>query len=366
MIKAPKFDIENSNIALLGSEFEKKVRIAAANHERSWDNAGQKVGLEIWRMEQFNVKPWPKDQYGHFFSGDSYIVLNTYKKDPNNDALVYDVHFWIGTDSTQDEYGAAAYKTVELDDLLGGAPVQHREVQGFESQLFLSYFPTIQILKGGAASGFNHVKPEEYQPRLLHIRTATGTKTVVVEEVEMSNKSLNKGDVFILDKGIHLYQFTPSGASGKEKMKAAQLARALDDERKGLPEVHVFDENETGSDADAFWTALGGRTTIPDKVEDKPATNEKKLFRLSDESGSLVFHPVADVSKSALDTNDVFILDAGYEVFVWVGKGASKEEGAKGMGYATDYLAKNNRPKALPISRIMEGGENEAFNAAWH
>lgn len=32
--------------------------------------------------------------------------------------LKYDLHFWIGADSTQDEYGTAAYKTVELDTLV--------------------------------------------------------------------------------------------------------------------------------------------------------------------------------------------------------------------------------------------------------
>lgn len=32
--------------------------------------------------------------------------------------LLFDVHFWIGQYSSQDEYGTAAYKTVELDTLV--------------------------------------------------------------------------------------------------------------------------------------------------------------------------------------------------------------------------------------------------------
>lgn len=32
--------------------------------------------------------------------------------------LLYDVHFWIGEFSTQDEYCIAAYKTAELDTLV--------------------------------------------------------------------------------------------------------------------------------------------------------------------------------------------------------------------------------------------------------
>jgi len=171
MLTKPKtYNIADSNIANLGSDLEKKVKAAAAEKEPAWDNAGKKVGLQIWRIEKFKVKAWPTDQYGSFFDGDSYICLNTYNK-PGLPALLFDVHFWLGTHTSQDEAGTAAYKTVELDDKLGGAPIQHREVQGHESDLFLSYFNNqIKLLSGGVDSGFKHVKPEEYKPRLLHLK----------------------------------------------------------------------------------------------------------------------------------------------------------------------------------------------------
>jgi hypothetical protein len=36
-----------------------------------------------------------------------------------NSALERDIFFWLGKDSSQDEMGACAYKTVELDTCVG-------------------------------------------------------------------------------------------------------------------------------------------------------------------------------------------------------------------------------------------------------
>jgi gelsolin len=76
-------------------------------------------------------------------------------------------------------------------------------------------------MKGGADTGFRKVKPEEYTPRLLHF---SGTrKNVEVREVTRNKKSLNSGDVFILDHGLKIYQWNGSGSNKDERMKVCKF-----------------------------------------------------------------------------------------------------------------------------------------------
>lgn len=131
-----------------------------------FEGAGQKAGLELWRIENFEAVKQPECS-GKFHVGDSYLVLKTNEKG-------FALHFWIGNETSQDELGAVAYKAVELDAFLGGGredcsfsciyisfpssppshqnhhhyhhhhcmigPVQYRETQDCESSLFQSYF----------------------------------------------------------------------------------------------------------------------------------------------------------------------------------------------------------------------------------
>jgi hypothetical protein len=167
----------NSNMSAFGSDLDRKVKETAAACEAAWADVETGPALRVWRIERFHVVPWPEEMYGSFHVGDCYIVLKRLFDHPPHS---YSIHFWLGDESSIDERGTAAYKTVELDTKLGGTPVQYRELQGSESDVFKSYFSGLTYLPGGVESGFRTVHPDEYnnwQP----IITMVGTVKIVDE-----------------------------------------------------------------------------------------------------------------------------------------------------------------------------------------
>ncbi|XP_025106975.1 gelsolin-like protein 2 [Pomacea canaliculata] len=369
LVKAKKYDWKDSNMVLVGSETDRKVKKASAETEPAWKQAGKKPGIQIWRINKFKVTTWPTDDYGSFYSGDSYIILNTYK-DEQGDKLLYDVHFWIGKESTQDEYGTAAYKTVELDTLLDDVPVQHREVQGYESDLFKSYFPKITYWKGGVDSGFRHVTPENYRPRLLQIKGKG--KQVEAKEITLKKSKITSDDVFILDDGTCLYQFNGKTCNKDEKYKASQLLRDLKSQRPKC-RSEIVDEEDDDELVQKFFKAVDEADMKVDDDDDDDevktptiVTGPPSLYRLTDSGGQLAFSKTKeghDISKKDFKSNDVFILDTLKDLFVWIGKNASETEKGNGLTYAHNYLMKSPHP-FLPVTCLKEGMESKAFQTA--
>jgi len=349
-------DLEDSNVAGIGSEEDRAARKAAAETEPAWEGAGQAPGIEIWRIEKFEVKKIDREDHGKFFGGDSYIILSTTEDDDGE--LKWDIHFWLGGETTTDEMGTAAFKTVELDNLLDDAAVQHREVQDHESGAFMGLFdPAIRVMEGGIDSGFRHVEPESYTPRLLHVKKVG--KNTRVSQVPLVAASLNHHDVFVLDAGLKLFMFEGDLASGFEKHKAGDVIQSIRSDRDGQPEI-------CDAPSDDFWSYFDGgegEVSNEDHAPEDPAP-EPCLWKLSDDGGDLSFSKVADapLSKDMLESDDAFIVDSGTEVFVWIGAGASYGERYKAMPHAMTYLETQNRPAYLPITRLVEGGETASFN----
>uniref|UniRef100_K1PKS0 Severin n=1 Tax=Magallana gigas TaxID=29159 RepID=K1PKS0_MAGGI len=237
----------------------------------------------------------------------------TYKKE-DSDALLYDVHFWIGKYSTQDEYATAAYKTVELDTYLDDAPVQHREI-----------------------------------PRM--------------------EKYIDDTDVYILDLGLHIYQYNGQGSNKDERVrrKALQYVNSLRAERSGKAVKTTVLDQVAGGTGVFFRHLYQTEGEDFESEEDMESTDvsEHELYRLSDADGSLKFslEKEGPVGLKDFDGNDVFIFDTKQELFVWVGNHTTHEERKNALIYAHNYLKKTSHP-LIPVSCLNEGAENKSFSMA--
>lgn len=368
--------IEESNLAHIGSVEDAAARKAAAATEVNWDIAGKSEGIQIWRVENkrnedgnpnFGINPWPKERYGEFYNGDSYIILET-TKDEDTGSFVYDIYFWIGAESSQDEYGVAAYKANELDDLLDDAPVQHREVQYHESPAFLNCFSTsIKYLDGGIDSGFRDVDESfgeiSLPTRLYHIRREN--RVTRCFQVPAKCDSLNQGDTFILHTGSVVYTWFGIDSSPFEKSKTAEVAHNMVATAHG--QARLVEEVE--DDDDEFWEKIGGRGEIKEASDYKSVeaseTKETKMYILSDVD-SVIQLEEADADKSSLRSGDVCIIDTGKTIFVWIGKASTTREKSQAMLMTQHQVKIMGREGNTNVVRVKEGQESRVtgFNAA--
>ncbi|TNN69823.1 Gelsolin [Liparis tanakae] len=299
---------------------------------KEFAGAGKQPGLQIWRIENMDLKPVPKALHGSFFTGDAYILLFT------TSAPSYNVHMWLGDECSQDESGAAAIFSTQLDDFLGGGPVQYRELQNSESNTFLGYFKSgIKYQKGGVASGFQHVVTNDMNvKRLLHLK---GRRAIRATEVDMSWGSFNQGDCFIVDLGKNIYQWCGSECNRFERLKASE--------------------------------ALGPKPTIaPSTVDDEKVdtSNRKKgaLYMISDASGSMKVTAVAPSSpfkQAMMSPEECYILDNGVDknIFVWKGPKASKAERRAAMSAGQQFIKDKGYSNKTQIQVLPGGAETTLF-----
>ncbi|TVY42085.1 Severin [Lachnellula subtilissima] len=355
-----EYDIKDSNVELIGTEIDHRVKYNSAKTEPAWNDGkvGLQAGLHVWRIEDFEVIPWPKEKYGQFFDGDSYIVLHSYKvgKD-GNEKLGHEIFFWLGSKTSQDEAGTAAYKTVELDEFLQGSATQHREIQQQPSDEFVALFPRLSIRAGGVRSGFTHVETDAKTKevtlllRIFKHPSAVGRDSIIVHEVEPTWQSLDEEDVFVLDKGDKIWVWQGKKCSPMEKAKAAQvvndltLAKHVDVEVLAQTDSrsHVYPPQQHQALAPADYFALVMHL-------DNYLSTLSKKGRQSEER--------------ILTLMTFFLLDVGRTIWVWKGLGASAGERAMWLNVAQSYVRQlqgTSDAYLIPLAAVIEGNESPSF-----
>jgi len=318
--------------------------------------------VDVYRIHNFQKVDVPKELYGQFFGGDSYIVLYSYE---NNKRPAWIIYFWQGNESTADEKGTSALLTKEIFDQHNGEPVQVRIEQGREPGHFLTLFKGKMVIhKGGFASAFHNKKQTDTvvdakAPRLYQIKGTNALNAKAVE-IDPVASNLNSSDVFGLFTADNLYIWSGSNSTKEENATALTALKPLQGSRKL---VNVAE----GSEPEEFWTALGGKaeySTIKEHVEGQ---RDPRLFQCSNVTGSFRLEEAHNFVQDDLINDDVMILDLYSEVHVWIGKDSQKEEKDKAYQTAMDFVsnATDGRPKSTPIWKCNAGLEPPNFTACF-
>eukprot|EP00039_Didymoeca_costata_P018244 m.332725 g.332725 ORF g.332725 m.332725 type:complete len:884 (-) comp16996_c0_seq1:287-2938(-) len=306
--------------------------------------------LSVFRIENIkDLAPVKKNEYGQFYAGDSYVILYKYKTPGGKESAF--IYFWQGLKSTQDEKAASAIQAKNMDDEMGGYPVQVRVVMNKEPPHFYKIFANTMIVHaGGIGSGFKNVdQADEYDTdgvRLFHVRGTNDYNTRAVQVPERA-ASLNSGDCFILETPEQLYIWNGRGCSGDEREFAKRAAPRI----HGLASKNRDPETVLeGNEPEGFWKAIG---EDPEKIEDEGRpeygkidygdagsveARDPRLFHCTDARGYFWAEEIYDFDQEDLIPEDCMILDTYAEVYVWLGEEAKDNEKKDAMELAKKFV----------------------------
>ncbi|XP_052398778.1 advillin-like isoform X1 [Carassius gibelio] len=315
--------------------------------------------IQVWRIENLELKEVNPSTFGQFYGGDCYLVLYTYNRANKPQYILY---MWQGRHATQDEVTACAYQAVNLDNKYNGAPTQVRVVMGKEPRHFLAIFKGRLIIFEGGTGRPGVVNPDP-GARLFQVR-GTHEMNTKATEVPARASSLNINDVFLLKTHQNIFLWYGKGCSGDEREMGKAVADLLSEQDKQI----VME----GQEPAAFWVALGGKAPYASdkRLEKEVALHEPRLFECSNQTGRFLMTEVADFTQDDLDEDDVMLLDTWEEIFLWIGNSANQYETQESYSSAVEYLKTHpaGRDPGTPITTVKQGHEPPTFTGwfnAW-
>ncbi|KAI9324576.1 hypothetical protein DFJ73DRAFT_915603 [Zopfochytrium polystomum] len=296
---------------------------------------------------------------------------------------------WIGSAAEMDKRFCCAMYAVGLRNWMGASGKIIRESDSEETKDFLALFGGSvehEDASMAAESGLYIVEEKTYPLRVYRIHGKPNAKLTLVEPKALS---LTSDHVYLVDGGMEIFLWNGNDAGLANRSHARIIADSINTtERVGRAIVVEIDE---GKEPDRFWDLLGGERDFtpshfnPDNEFEQLAARPPKLYRIPadivDFDGLKIEHylvtsggapgfkrgsKLADgpvpLSRSMLQPNTCSVVDAGVEVYMWLGSKSS----ADCKDAATVLLARVvrldvRRPPWLALRREAEGEESEVF-----
>ncbi|OBS80227.1 hypothetical protein A6R68_21570 [Neotoma lepida] len=165
--------------------------------------------------------------------------------------------------------------------------------------------------------------PEDRSSTRVRRNLASITRIV---EVDVDANSLNSNDAFVLKLPQNNgFIWIGKGASQEEEKGAEYVTDVLKCKAARIQE---------GNEPEEFWNSLGGRgdyQTSP-LLETRAEDHPPRLYGCSNKTGRFIIEEVpGEFTQDDLAEDDVMLLDAWEQIFIWIGKDANEVEKKESM-----------------------------------
>eukprot|EP01127_Copromyxa_protea_P016124 TRINITY_DN4742_c0_g1_i1.p1 TRINITY_DN4742_c0_g1~~TRINITY_DN4742_c0_g1_i1.p1 ORF type:complete len:860 (+),score=208.65 TRINITY_DN4742_c0_g1_i1:38-2581(+) len=313
--------------------------------------------FSIWYIKDNEKYELPQEEYGVFYSGDSYVILFSVRLE--NYERFHVIYYWQGRDSSVDDQGTAALLATNIAQSSRRRGSQLIRVpQGHETTDFLSHFEGYASIREGKRETW---EAENRTKSCLYDVRGHSKFHVFGVQVGAGAFSLNSSNSFTLFTENTIYCWNGKGSNEFERKFCVSMSNKFAQGRN----VVSFEE---GSETAAFWEALGGKGRYCNRPEiQKEGGLHAKFFYCTDKTGTFVVSEIKDFSQDNLESKSVVILDVGYNVFVWISSDASDRATRRVKSLVREYVSTLEDGRSnTPIVLVEQGKEIIDFTLYFH
>lgn len=182
-------------------------------------------------------------------------------------------------------------------------------------------------------------------PRLIRISIAE--EELVSECLPISSDNICCEDSYLLDNESEIVLWHGVKSSEAKRIRALAVMSALSLSRKSLRVRSTVLEQGVHSD-NVFFDRIGGRPSyIPDNISIDPDAATPSIFLLSVSTGTAQMTQLAvgdgRLRKSLLHPSEVYLIDLGFEIFIWIGRSSAVEDQQLVPIFVKEYIDSFNK-----------------------
>ncbi|EGG19334.1 villin [Cavenderia fasciculata] len=324
------------------------------------ERAISESSFEVWYVEDNKIVELPKQEYGHLYSGNCYIIRYTYSR---WNAFRFIIFIWQGIDATRNDIGMSTLlsKDMYIETSNRGDCVQECVRHGREPRIFTQSFNGKFVMHRGVRGDV-----DLKSTRLYHVHGKKDDRIYAIQCTRVTSSALNSRDAFIVSDSKTTYLWVGRGATKALVEQSQNLAKIVDS-------GNAIQRVDEGKESDAFWKMLGGKQKYADheflvqSVQPPIEKNRIQMFAVVNTGSIIRADEIFNFNQYDFQINRVFILDTKSKIFVWSGSKAPEKEKKRAMEIAIDYLhARKDGRKEEDVLFIKEKEEPLSFTSCYH